>query len=80
MEKTDTVAGVVVVVAELLPSLNGVFLGGIGSKPNRAGWLTKQKEAETKGRREVGCDLGWEVTTQVSQIYVSNFPPWWCAF
>ena len=35
MEKTDTVAGVVVVVAELLPSLNGVFLGGIGSKPNR---------------------------------------------
>ena len=35
MGKTDTVAGVVVVVAELLPSLNGVFLGGIGSKPNR---------------------------------------------
>ena len=35
MEKTDTVAGVVVVVAELLPSLNGVFLEGIGSKPNR---------------------------------------------
>ena len=35
MGKTDTVAGVVVVVAELLPSLNGVFFGGIGSKPNR---------------------------------------------